>query len=290
MNWIIYLLLTAIILYCAVVVFYYFFQERFLFVARRLPKSHQFKIPENYEEHFLTSVEKGIINALHFKYKDNGHKDDPRGVLIYFHGNTGNLKTWSAVASEVLSYGFDLIIYDYRGYGKSEGIRSEENLHHDAKVVYDFARKRYTPNQIVLYGRSLGTGIAVNLASRVMAKKLILETPYFSMQEVGQYHFPFLPIKNLLRYTLNSYQWIGNIDYPIYIFHGTKDLIVPYSQAVKLFELVKDNKKNKMVTFRKGKHSNLNSYPLFREKMKQFLWDLPMDQDEMQHWMSPQLN
>jgi len=138
-------------------------------------------------------------------------------------------------------------------------------------VVYELALKLYSPEKIVLYARSMGTGMAIKLATQINATKLILETPYYSMVHVARYHVPFIPVAWLLRFSFNSYQWINNVQCPIIIFHGTKDRIIPYQHALKLYELIKKNPNNQMITIPRGKHSNLNSFPIFREKFIQFL-------------------
>ncbi len=263
-NWIFYILIATLIVYLLVIGIYYFAQERLLFVAKPIAKKHRFQISEEYDEYFIESVEGGEINALHIK------SEDPRGLIIYFHGNTGNLKRWSLTASDLTSHGYDVLMFDYRGFGKSKGKRCEKNMHIDAKCVYELACTLFDEDEIILYGRSMGTGMSIKLATEIKASKLFLETPYYSMLEVAKHHAPFIPMKWLLRFEFNSYQWIKKVKCPVFIFHGTKDKVIPYSHSLRLFELIKHNTDNKMVTIPRGRHSNLNSFPLFRDKMKDF--------------------
>lgn len=263
--WILYVFLAMMAVYVVVVLIYYFIQERILFVAKPIARSYKYLLSTDFTEHFIESKEKGLINVLHVKSKES------KGLIIYFHGNTGNLKRWAHVSSEFTSLGYDVLVYDYRGFGKSKGRRNEENMHYDAKLVYEFAQTIFDEAKIILYARSMGTGMAVKLATQTSPKKLFLETPYHSMLAVGQFHTPFIPVRFLLRFTFKSYKWINDVKCPIYIFHGTKDRIIPHKHALQLYGLIKNDPKNKMITIPNGRHSNLNSFPLFRDSMTQFM-------------------
>jgi len=265
LTWIHYIILACIGAYFILILVYYFIQERFLFVATPLQKKYVFKISQEYDEYFLETNERGRINALHIKSVEK------KGLILYFHGNTGNLKRWSLTGSEFTSLGYDVLMFDYRGFGKSKGKRNEKNMHIDCRAVYNLACTLYPPENVHLYARSMGSGMAIKLATQINATKLFLETPYYSMVDVAKFHVPFIPVKWLLRFSFNSYLWIQDVKCPIYILHGTKDRIIPYQHALKLYNLISKNPKNLMVTIPRGKHSNLNSFPIFREKFIQFL-------------------
>ena len=134
---------------------FYFRQENMIFYPEALPPDFQYSFPARFDE-VTISVDGAVINALHFK------TDTPKGAIVYFHGNAGNLSGWGEVALDFTRLGYDVLIPDYRGYGKSTGkIYSEKMLHRDAAVAYDYLKGRYQEDQIVIYGRSIGTGIAV---------------------------------------------------------------------------------------------------------------------------------
>jgi alpha-beta hydrolase superfamily lysophospholipase len=265
METIIFLVLILLALYACILVIYYFLQDRLLFVATPLKLRHSFQLASSFEEVYLASDDGGKIHALLI------HATDSKGLILYFHGNTGNMSRWSVVAEELTTYGFNVLVVDYRGFGKSEGRRNEKNLNSDAQVIYDHAKTLCPESKLIVYGRSLGTGLAVKVASDNNPWKLVLETPYFHLPEVAFYHFPFIPVKWLLRFKFRSDKVIHKVTCPIAIFHGTRDRIVPYSSGLKLYELIGDDPKHTMVTIPRGKHSNLGSYPLFREKMRDFL-------------------
>lgn len=215
----------------------YYNQEALIFSPYPLAPNYNYSFPFNFEELNWQVEEDVTINALHFRTKDS------KGVVLYFHGNGGNLAGWGGIAEDFLNRKQDLIILDYRGYGKSTGkIRSEEDLIKDANYAYEYTKSIYPENQITVYGRSLGSGLAVYLAKEKKPKRLILETPYNNLADVAKYHYPYLPIF-LMKYKLNSEDLIGSVKCPIYIFHGTEDLVIPLEFAKKLdSKITKDHK------------------------------------------------
>lgn len=265
MHWALYVFFSLVLLYAVIVLLYYVLQEKLLFVGTPLKRRFKFTLATPFEEIFLPSSEGGTLHALHIKVEES------KGLILYFHGNTGNLKRWSLVAEELTTYGFEVLVVDYRGFGKSSGRRSEETLHDDAQLIYDYALGLVPEAKLVVYGRSLGSGLAVKVAAENEPSRLVLETPYYHLLGVVFHHFPFLPVRLILRYHFRSDRWIDKVKCPIMIFHGSKDKIIPYKSALKLYDKVNEDKKNSMVTLLKGKHNNLATFPLFREKMHEFL-------------------
>lgn len=260
------ILLFIVVVYTAVVLGYYLFQEKFIFIPTISGEPFEVKLSTHTSSIFINTPNDGKIHALLLKI------ENPKGVIFYLHGNTGSLKRWQFMADELTSYGYDVFVMDYRQYGQSSGKRSEGVLHRDVEHCFDFICEKYHDRNIIIYGRSLGSGFATRLASRRKCDKLILETPFFNLIDVARSHVPFLPVKYLLRYKFRSDIHIQNIDCPILILHGTKDLMVKYDSALKLFRLAEAGGKNvQMVTLVGGKHSNLNIFPLFRERVEEFL-------------------
>jgi uncharacterized protein len=172
------------VLICAAL---YLLQERLIFYPEVLAPDFTFTFPERFEEIALPSYI-AVISALYFK------ADHPTGIVLYFHGNAGSLRCWGAVAATFVERGYDVLMPDYRGYGKSSGrIASEQMLHQDAAVDYQYLLAHYPEDQIVIYGRSIGSGIATYLAKSHRPRLLILETPYFSLKEIVRQHYPFVP-------------------------------------------------------------------------------------------------
>jgi fermentation-respiration switch protein FrsA (DUF1100 family) len=193
-----------------------------------------------------------------------------KGLIIYFHGNAGDLSRWGYVTEFYVDIGYDVVIMDYRGYGKSTGPLSQANLLSDAQAVYDAYRASLPEERIVLYGRSLGTGIAAYIAANNKPGKLILETPYYNFVSLAQFHMPIFPAKLALKYRFKSNEYVQRVNCPIYIFHGTADRVVPYEQGQRLFESIGMGKAT-MYTIEGGGHNNLIDFKEFREGMEEVL-------------------
>jgi hypothetical protein len=241
---------------------FYIKQENIIFYPEALPQDFKYGFPFRFEEITLP-VDGAAINALLFK------ADNPKGVILYFHGNAGSLEGWGDIAPEFTSRGYDILIPDYRGFGKSTGkIKNEEMLHRDAASAYNYLKERYPENKIIIYGRSIGTGIAVFLAKSIKPRSIILETPFFNLLDTAKYHHPYMPkalLTLVLRYPMRTDLWISDVSCPIYIFHGTKDEIVPYNSSERLFSLIKTEKK--LVTIPGGGHNNLSDFSLYHEQL-----------------------
>ena len=257
--------LSIYALLCAVL---YFGQEKILFLPEPLPNNHQFTfrsthIATHTEAHLLTH-DGDSINLVWFKAKEK-----PKGVIIYCHGNAGNIQRWASLVDDLIKYQYDLILWDYRTYGKSKGKLSEGNLLKDAQMVYDYAKKNFTEKEIIMYGRSLGTGIATYLSAMNSPKILILETPYYNLKDIAEIHFPYFPYQLLLKYELKNNEWIKEVRCPVYIFHGTYDRTVPYSSGIKLKPLLKQD--DEFITIEAGDHNDLNTFLIYEEKIGEIL-------------------
>jgi pimeloyl-ACP methyl ester carboxylesterase len=157
---------------------------------------------------------------------------------------------------------------DYPGYGKSTGKRSEQVLYDDALLLYKMAISKVSAEHIIIYGRSLGSGIAAQLASIRDCRQLILETPYYSMDALAKHYFFMYPVMPMTKYTLPTYRHFEHIKAPVTIFHGTKDRVIPYKQALKL---AAQKSGTALITIEKGGHNNLSEFPLFQQKLDSLL-------------------
>ncbi|WP_223033716.1 alpha/beta hydrolase [Hanstruepera marina] len=240
------------------------FQERLIFLPTVLNQDYQYQFHHDFEEVFLNTDNESVINAVHFKV------DQPKGVILYFHGNAGDLSRWGNIAQYFTDYNYDVFVIDYRTYGKSTGALNEKALYHDAQFCYNYLKNQYRESDIVLYGRSLGTGIATYVASKNNPKKIILETPYYSLADVAQKRFPIFPVKPLLSYTFPSYSFIASLKCPVLIVHGTEDRIVPISSGKKLYKA--SNIKNAIFIKVDGaNHHNLVDFPEYHQAIKSYL-------------------
>lgn len=221
--------------YIMVGVALYYFQEKLMFLPTTLNENYVYELNYPHEELFLKPSDDALINAIHYK------AENPKGVILYFHGNAGDLSRWSKITEYFVEMNYDVLVMDYRTYGKSQGKLSEDTLYSDAQFCYDYLLKQYSEGNITLYGRSLGTGMASKLAIKNKPKQLILETPYYSILDVAKHRFPLFPIKSLLRYHFPNYEYLQKVKCPIAIIHGTSDKVVPYESGKKLSKLNIDN-------------------------------------------------
>jgi fermentation-respiration switch protein FrsA (DUF1100 family) len=235
----------------------YFLQEKLLFLPTELPQEFQYEFTYPFEEVFLTPEADVSINAIHFK------TENPKGVILYFHGNAGDLSRWGTISEFFVAKNYDVFIMDYRTYGKSRGKLSELAFYNDAQYCYDYVLNRYDESEITLYGRSLGTGISTFLASNNNPKQLVLETPYYSILDVAKHRFPIFPVTALLKYKFPSNEFIVNVKCPITMFHGTDDGIVPYVSAEKL-KTVAPKENTTFITIDGGSHNNLIDFKEYR--------------------------
>ncbi len=239
----------------------YFLQEKMLFLPTVLEQDFTFEFTYPFEELFFKMNDGAVINAIHFK------TENPKGVILYFHGNAGDLSRWGNIAEYFVALSYDVLIMDYRTYGKSTGILSEQAFYDDAQYCYTYLKARYAENEITLYGRSLGTGIASYLASNNTPKQLILETPYYSIVDVAISRFPIFPVEKLMRYEFPSFQFIKKVTCPIYMFHGTEDEVISMQSAKKLFHEAPKTLRS-FVKIDGAGHNNLVDFELYHEQIK----------------------
>ncbi len=249
--------------YIALLLIAYFMQEKLIFKPEKLPQNFQYKydIPFN-ELNF--EVEKGVrINGLHF------YREKPHGLVVYFHGNTRSIKGWAKYAKDFYRYNYDVVLVDYRGFGKSTGKRTETLMLTDMQFVYDTLLLQYPEDHLVLYGRSIGSGFAARLAADNRPRYLILDAPYYSFSKVVERFLPFLPVRFVLRYHLRTDRWIRNVKCPVYILHGTKDWLIPLKHSERLQKL--NPKYITLIRIDGGGHNNLPSFPEYHNFLRDIL-------------------
>jgi uncharacterized protein len=230
----------------------YFIQEKLIFKPEKLQQGFVYKYDAPFRELFF-DVEPGVrINGLHF------YCEKPLGLILYFHGNSRSIKGWAKYAKDFYRYNYDVVLVDYRGFGKSTGKRSEKDMLSDMQYVYDELVKTYPQNHLIVYGRSLGSGFAAKVAADNMPRYLILDAPYFSFKKTIERFLPILPVKYILRYHLRTDKWIRKVNCHVYILHGTKDWLIPISNSEKLQAL--NPHKITLMRIHGGGHNNLPSF------------------------------
>ena len=227
-----YLIFSSIIIaYLVLLVFIYFYQRNLLYH----PSDNNYqkdKIQFSYDEIFIKVDDKiklksWIINKNLKKFK----------TLLFFHGNAGELSNRIYKLNELNKLDINILLISWRGFSGNEGSPTEENLYKDAKAAIKWLnRKEVENNKIILYGESLGTGVAVEIGKKNNFNSIILESPFTSMENAAKIYYPYLPVKLLLKDKYNSISKIKKITTPILIMHGKKDDIVPFSMGKELFE------------------------------------------------------
>lgn len=250
--------LVLLSIYVTITASLYFLQEKIIFLPTTLEQEYQYQFNHLFEEFNLETTDGAKLNALHFKVKNS------KGVILYFHGNAGDLSRWGHIAEFFVEKQHDVLIMDYRTYGKSVGKLNEVAFYKDADLFYEFLLDRYDEGNITIYGRSLGTSIATYLASKNNPKQLILETPYSSMVDVGKSRFPMLLLESLVKYKFPTNQFIKDVNCKTTMFHGTEDAVVPYSSAEKLFE-VSPKPQTTFITIEGGGHNNLIQFKEYQQ-------------------------
>jgi fermentation-respiration switch protein FrsA (DUF1100 family) len=204
------------------------------------------------EEHVLATSDGEEVIAWHVPAKP-GH-----AVVIYFHGNGDTLPWLVSRFRAIISDGTGLVALSYRGYAGSSGQPSEQGLLSDAAAAYAFAAARCSPERMVVWGFSLGSGVAVALAAAQPVGKLILEAPYTSIVDVAGAALPFVPVRWLVRDQFRSDMRIVRVTAPLLIMHGAHDATIPIRFGERLFALAHQPKQ--FVRFAEGGHNDLADY------------------------------
>lgn len=241
----------------------YLVQEKLIFKPEKLSADFEFKYDAPFEE-LSFDIEPGVrISGLHFKV------ESPKGLILYFHGNTRSIKGWAKYARDFYRFGYDVVLVDYRGFGKSTGKRSEREMLNDMQFVYDRLADQYAEDHILVYGRSMGSGFATKLAADNQPRYLILDAPYYSFRKVAERFTPFLPHRFILRFHLRTDRWIKRVTCHTYIIHGTRDWLIPISHSEKLRKF--NPHRITLIRIEGGGHNNLPSFPEYHNFIRDIL-------------------
>ncbi len=179
-------------------------------------------------------------------------------VVLYLHGNGGSVAHRVPRYRKLVDDGTGLVALSYRGYGGSDGKPTEDGLIADGRAAYDFARATWPDAKIVLWGESLGTGVAVALAGEKDVAAVILEAPFTSTADVAFSAYPFIPVRLLMKDQFRSDDRIGKVKAPVLVMHGARDRVVPFRMGERLFALA--NEPKQFVRFADGGHEDLDRY------------------------------
>ena len=260
------LLIVAVLGYGGVLALMYVFQRALQYfpdTTRTLPA--QAGLPQAEEVTFQSDDGERLL-AWYVPARDG------KKLVVYFPGNAGGLDLRADRFNWLTADGTGLLALCYRGYGGSSGRPSEEGLIRDARAAYRFASARVPANRIVLFGESLGTGVAIALTAEQPPAGLILDAPFTSAADIGASAYPFAPVAWLMKDPFHSNRRIGRVTAPVLVLHGEQDRIVPIKFAARLFALA--NEPKRMVRFAQGGHVNLDGFGA-PKAIREFLAELP---------------
>ena len=227
-----YLTISSIIVaYLVIIIFVYFYQRNLLYH----PTENNYqddKVQFNYDEIFIKvdeeiKLKSWLIKKDFVKYK----------TLVVFHGNAGHLSNRIYKLNELYKLDINILLISWRGFSGNNGSPTEQNLYRDAEAAIKWLKdQKVRNNQIILYGESLGSGVAVEIGKRNKYNSIILESPFTSIENSAKIYYPYLPVRLLLKDRYDSISKIKMIDYPVLIMHGKKDDVVPFSMGKELYE------------------------------------------------------
>jgi uncharacterized protein len=252
----------GVLVYLLLCVGFYLWQDKILFQPQSLTPDYSFSFAQPVKEYFIPTEDGNRLHALFF------HSSQPsRGLVLYFHGNADNLQRWGEYAIDFTNIGYDVLMLEYRGYGKSSGIPGKENFYSDAEWVQAWAQKNIPYSRLIIYGRSMGSAVASHLASVVTPDLLILETPF---DEIKTVH-PLIRIFSLFppRNNFSNKENISKVTCRKVLIHGTSDWIVPLSSALRLKPLLTET--DLFVVIEGGGHKNLRDFDLYHQTLIQAL-------------------
>ena len=223
--------LILLIFYISVVVFLFFYQRKLLYHPSENNYLDETKLNHKIEKTFIQS--KGKLVSWYFK------KNPKFKTILFFHGNAGKLDNRVYKLNELSKLDLNYLIVAYRGFSGNTGKPTESGLYEDANSAKIWLNKNGVKDKdIIIYGESLGTAVAVDLASRFKFSGIILESPFTSMLDLAQKYYPIFPVKIILKDRYESRNKLNEIKSPVLVMHGKKDKIVPFYMGEKMFEIL----------------------------------------------------
>ena len=242
------------------------FQEKLIFFPRKGIGDTPGSIGLHYEDVYLVTVDKIKIHGWYVLHPD------AKGTLLFFHGNAGNISHRIESISIFHDIGLSVFIIDYRGYGKSDGQPSEHGTYQDARAAWDYLvdERHLHPDEIIVFGRSLGGAVAASLAAKVTPAAVILESTFTSIKELGKYYYPYLPVSWISRVLYPTDKYITSFNCPVLIIHSHQDELVPVRFGQRLFKYAPEPKMYLSIS---GDHNNgfLLSKDAYVNGIKRFL-------------------
>jgi uncharacterized protein len=241
-------------------------QRTIIFRSKKLPHHHVYNSKYPLTEHFFEFTIKNenfLINVVHLKAENS------KGLIFYLHGTLNHIQYHLPKTEYLIEQQYDVVMIDYPSYGKSKGKLSEEFLHAIVEAAYHKTIEvlQHT-GKVVLYGRSLGTALVSNLATKIKADTLILISPYYSMPDLFHHKIKLFPFKKL-KFKFENHSYLPHVQCDAYIFHGNKDKLIPITLAKKLIPFLKSEQH--FIEIDQANHFDVHKKASFKEKLKEIL-------------------
>ncbi len=224
--------IIILLVFSLIVFLFYRFQDNLIFRPYKKLERTPADIDLVFKNLKIKTHDSNTVHAWYIERKN------PKGVVLFCHGNAGNISHRLDRIELLRKNSYSILIFDYRGYGESEGKPTENGLYDDALSCYQYMVRnlKIKPEEIILWGCSLGGSIASYVASQKKCRFLILESSFTSLSSLANKLYPFLPVKTLLKYSFNTQKHVESCDVPILLFHSPDDDLVPFSMGRRLFE------------------------------------------------------
>ncbi len=252
--------------YLALILFVYVRQPKMLYFPTREIEQTPADIGLSFEELYLKTADGLSISAWYIP------ATDARAVLLFCHGNAGNISHRLDSIRIFHDLGLSVLIFDYRGYGQSGGSPSEEGTYLDAEAAWDYLvqARGINPSHILLFGRSLGGAVAAEVAMRRRAGALIIESGFTSIPDMGRKYYPYMPVSLISRFQYATIDKVVSLSLPKLIIHSRDDEVIPYDQGRKLYDRASEPREFLML---RGGHNEgfLISGRLYTDGLRQFI-------------------
>lgn len=256
----------AIGIYVVFAAFLFIFQSHFIYYPERVLSADPGSIGLQFESVSFETRDGVKLSGWYIP------AESARGVILFYHGNAGNISHRLDSIEIFHQLGLDVFIFDYRGYGQSQGKPTEQGTYKDAEAAWRYLieERQVSPNEVIVFGRSLGASIAAWLAQSHTPRALILESTFTSLPDIAARLYPYLPVRLLLRFEYNTAEYLGRVNSPVLIVHSRDDEIMPFSHGRRLFEMANEPKEFLEIT---GTHNEgfIASGKLYEEGLNAFI-------------------
>lgn len=258
---VLFLVIFLAVLYIGTGIFVCQFIDRIAFIPKAMDPSEAYSFNFEFEESFLTLENQDSISIIYSKTKL-----DSKGLIIFLHGNSENLTTWGQISPDFHRNGYDVVMCDYPGFGKSSGRHTEENLYASADEIYKWAIDRYEAKDIIIVGRSIGTIPASYLCSKHRVKKVILETPLGNMGLLIKHKFPGAPICAKLYKRFAVDQWLEKSKSEVHIIRSEFDELTTLPCSEHLLGFAESH-----FLVKGAEHGNLRRFESYQKRISELL-------------------